>query len=119
MEEITVAKRALELIQGVNPEDFIEEVFTDKISKCCVIGHYCRLTSENPSDFSIDNCTRDGFGSWGRTDLQKAAKSFLKVRELPVDKIEEINNDATEEYPEATIKERVVHFLSDMVAAGY
>lgn len=33
--------------------------FTDGVGKCCYVGHYTRLHSDNPKNYDGVNCNRD------------------------------------------------------------
>ena len=49
--EKTLAQEALELLSSVPAEDFIRGSFTNEIDKCCAIGHYHRLKSNDPTNY--------------------------------------------------------------------
>ncbi len=51
-------KEVLEVLINVPAEDFITYRFSDEVSKCCAIGHYSRLTSADPTDYSYTNCSK-------------------------------------------------------------
>lgn len=53
------AEEALKLLEPLAEEEFLKFAFTDRVSKCCVLGHLKRLTSNDPSDYSHDNCDLD------------------------------------------------------------
>jgi hypothetical protein len=56
MEKQTMAQIALQLLSPIPSENFISGKFTNEIDKCCIIGHWTRLTSKNPNDYSSTNC---------------------------------------------------------------
>jgi len=101
----TVAQKALRLLEPIPAEDFLAEKFTDGLGRCCVIGHYMRLTSENPMDFSFYNC-RDLYWS----DLRLESEKFSPGRNIV-----KVNNSS----PPETRKNNIIAFLEDMIAAGY
>jgi hypothetical protein len=53
---IKIIKDAILLLDAVPEENWICYYFTNEVDKCCAIGHYQRLTSSNPSDYSFANC---------------------------------------------------------------
>lgn len=98
------------------PEDqFITNTFTDTVGRCCAIGHVIRLKSKNPNDYRYDNCSDDHFGS-----LRSASKTYLYNTHGADKSIAAVNNhDNINGYAEPVIKDRVIHLLNGMVAAGY
>ncbi len=111
----TVAQKALRLLSPIPHTQFISNDFTDGKNKCCVIGHYMRLTSDNPNDYSFGNCS-DGFESDLRTESVKFLGSML------ID-ISNVNNNLfsyqTHKYIQKRCKSRVIAFLKDMIKGGY
>lgn len=133
------ASKAIELLEPIPEDDFIVGRFTDYIDKCCVIGHLSRLVSANPDDYSADNCSdgrrvRHGLedrmeipapGKEGVFDLRITSRKFIQSTypEYADDFNAEIsgvnNDDGINGYNEPVIKDRVMHLLRDMDAAGY
>lgn len=115
------AQEALTLLSAVPADDFITDSFSDRVSKCCGIGHLQRLTSEDPSDYSFKNCTdRPYFMADGTNDIRMSSKSYIEKAHNHSAGIEHVNNgDHINGYNEPAIKDRVLHLLTDMVAAGY
>ena len=117
----TVAQKALRLLSKVPPSKFIEDRFTDGTGKCCAIGHYKRLTSSNPSDFSDINCKdfSNAFVRGDGCDLRILSKKFITDKyKLAVD-ISRVNNSAkVNGYKQKSIKTRVINLLKNMVAEG-
>lgn len=111
----TLAQRAFDLLNSVPADKFIIGEFTNQDGACCSIGHYKRLTSENPNDYSWDNCD-----DHGNCDLRIASSEYiLEGHGAPYD-IADVNNDpAINGYKEPEIKDRVLHLLKDMIEAGY
>ena len=114
----TVAQEALRLLSPIPEEAFITGNFGDGEGKCCAIGHYVRLKSKNPNDFTEDNC-RD-FGT-ECVKLRVESGVFLKkVHSLQGYDLPDVNNDSDiNGYTEPVIKDRVIHCLKDMVKHGY
>ncbi len=114
IKEETIAQKALRLLSEVPKDDFITGEFTDKNGKCCAIGHYVRLTSDNPSDFSNDNC----HDMWN-SDIRLLSRDFcFETYKLEIT-IAGVNNEDTHNgYNEDNPKDRVIHLLTDMVAEG-
>lgn len=114
----TIAQKALRLLSEVPEEDFIMGRFTDEVSKCCAIGHFVRLTSPNPTNFSFLNCS-DNYSCSDKI-LRTISESFLQRKNISDKNIATVN-DSTEinGYTEPGIKDRVIHLLKDMIEAGY
>ena len=53
---LNVLIKAEKQLKQVPSHEWIGEKYTDGKSKCCIIGHYTRLNSKNPSNYYIDNC---------------------------------------------------------------
>ena len=120
MENETIAQRALRLLSPIPTENFITGTFTDIVSSCCVVGHYVRLISDNPDDYSSENCRDfEKFGYAG-CDLRIASEQFLKSKGN-YGTIATVNNGNDEDLPylQNTPKERSIALLNDMIKAGY
>lgn len=107
----TIAQEAKRLLEPIPEEKWLSNKFTDEISCCCAIGHYNRMKSANPKDFSYGNC------AWKDTEdaIRNESLKFLKFD----GDIAVINNGLRETYPQPTPKQRVLALLDDMIAAGY
>lgn len=103
------AKKALEIIEPIPPEDFIIYMYQEGDScRRCVLGHIQHAIS---GDALSDS---DGFG------LRSKSERFLKEKHEIAADITAVNNgNNINGYNEPVIKDRVVHFLKDMVEAGY
>jgi hypothetical protein len=115
----TICQKALELLSTVPAEDFITDKFADNKGKCCAIGHFIRLTGENPADYSPDNCA-DWRGD--QKDLRKASRTAAQqILDTSNDiDLADINNSPIYNgWIEESIKDRVIHFLQDAVKAGF
>lgn len=107
----TIAQRAKRLLSPIPAEEFTtERGFTDEMSKCCAIGHLNRLEN-NPIDYSIRNCSLYGDDSLS-AEIEKLS-SELGFH------IWSVNDKLIGPYQEKTAKDRVMHLLEDMIAAGY
>lgn len=96
-EAVKVLLEAHHLLSGVPEGDWIQDRFTDGVGKCCAIGHYTRLNSTDPSDYSAFNCN-----DFGRGELRDAY-GMLTGSDLA-----EVNNSARPE----NIKKTVLEALS-------
>lgn len=110
------ASEAIVLLEPIPKEDFIEDKFTDSISKCCVIGHLTRLASNDPNDYSQSNCKDVSH----RHSLRTLSRQFL-IQKDEFGDIVEVNNGiyTVNGYYEDNPKDRVMHLLKDMEAAGF
>ena len=111
------AEKLIEMFKPIPEEDFIIRNYTNGNDKCCVIGHYERLTSENPNDYSFINCSdyHDGGGGdlreWSAMVIAEMGWSFYSLAT--------VNNGRAAQYPQPTPKKRVMAFLEDARKAGY
>lgn len=115
MEDIengTVAALAFRLLKRVPPKDWLIDGFTDCKSKCCAIGHHIGLTSKNPEDYSVLNCSDLGRVAYG--SLRGQGELYLHG-----DGIAEVNSGDNSRYRQKTAKSRTMALLRDMVEAGY
>ena len=109
------ATEALKMVEGIPAENFIKWNSTNGIDKCCFLGHHSRLTSDNPDDYSIANCH---FG--GRSRIYEASQLYCKKNFFRGLSIVDINDTQNiYQYTEPEIKDRLTHFLTDMIKAGY
>lgn len=51
-------KDILDVIKDVPGDEYMVQDFTNGVDKCCALGHYMRLTSDDPADYSPKNCFR-------------------------------------------------------------
>lgn len=106
----TVAQEALRLLSAVPKNKWITNNFTNKEDKCCAIGHYVRLTSNNPNDYSLSNCTD--------TPSSMSELRIISEQYLVDYTIATVNNRQINRYQQKTPKDRVIACLKDMVKAG-
>lgn len=112
----TPAQKALRLLSPIPPSKWIKGDFSDDNDKCCAIGHYTRLTSKNPNDYSTYNCSDRSNNS----DLRYISKVFLEEKHGAEGDIASVNNYPTVNgYTQKSIKARVIKCLQDMIKAGY
>ena len=110
------ASEALKMVEGIPKEQFIAQTYTDEINKCCFFGHAKRLSSSNPDDYSFKNCS-----TGEHSDIQAPSMRFLRdTTEFAYRDLVDINDRPhTPPYVEPEIKDRLTHFLTDMIKAGY
>lgn len=137
---MTTAQKALEQIQSIPAEDILIGVFTDFTSKCCIIGHLNRLNSENPEDYSTENCSDIRgtiFHTYISNETRIASRKFIAekypdniavVVEAGVPSVigqttdtdlSVVNNQKVMHWNQETPKERSIALLTEMVEAGY
>jgi hypothetical protein len=104
---------ALEMFRQIPTDQIIPDSFTDEKGKCCAIGHLVRLTSQNPKDYSLNNCWLSYVPNPVRTFCRETVSDFTGGHDLS-----DINNAITGRYQQATPKERVIAVLEDMVKAS-
>lgn len=112
------AKDYLNLILPVPAERFITNYFTNTEDKCCILGHVTRLLND-PNSYSSANCFP--IDESPADKLRTKSSRFLYTKHNISGKdIASVNNTPeVNGYTEPVIKDRVVHFLKDMVEAGY
>ena len=125
------ATQAKELLSPIAKENFIKDEFTNGIGKCCAVGHLVRLTSDNPSDYSKENCSDLDFsGSLigrireGAEDVHDFVRTkvnkFLKEERDQDTNLAGVNNYSFfKGYHQDNPKDRVISLLDDMIKAGY
>jgi hypothetical protein len=115
-ENETIAQKAYRLLSSIPAEQWCVGEFSDGVGACCALGHWTRLNSDNPEDYSEDNCWEDS-----SCDLRKASRKFMEdTYGYTYANIASVNNETEYNgYNEPVIKERVLHLLTDMITAGY
>lgn len=129
------AQQVLDVISPIPEEEFITDTLVNVATKqCCTIGHLFRLTSEDPKDYNnalgwsrgknaevvrqfITSTTQ--FLSCVHGIDRASAFSFSDVATENPSIVSVNNNIGVNGYTEPGIKDRVVHFLRDMIEAGY
>lgn len=112
---LKILTNAQELFKGVSPSKWISSKFTDGKNKCCALGHYARLISKDPSDYSDGNCSFQATGE----KLRTASEIGLEVSgKKSCTDIAYINNNMRVGcYTQKTIKGRVMASLRDSIKA--
>ena len=116
MTTLQVLKQAKELFDPITEDEFITDKYTDQVSKCCTVGHYKRLTSSNPQDYSSKNCIEsyDEMKANG-CQLRMASKiASYKMFGENYD-IAWINNELVGIFNQPTPKQRVMAFLNESI----
>jgi hypothetical protein len=103
-------EKAIELLTPLKRSEFIPRHFTNCKDKCCVAGHLIRLTSEDPTDYSPDNCST-GYS----VELQKLLWYTGKSDCTGYSSLVDANNGNHSRYLQKTCKGRVMAFLRDII----
>lgn len=112
----SVAEKAYRLLKDIPENEWITDHFSDSSTRqCCAIGHYQRLKSSDPTNYTLQNC-RDIFNN---CDLRRTSARYLQSVGRTSTSIAEVNNNEVPEYNQPTTKGRVMAFLKDMIKAGY
>lgn len=113
-EEKETIQDAITKINAIPSENFITSEFSDGIDKCCVVGHLNRLSSENPENYSIKNCS-DSLNN--QNPLRILSIKFLQGVKSGfwVSDLSSVNNGKTKTYKQKTPKERSLACLEDML----
>lgn len=113
----TIAQEALRLLKNIPEDKFITTKFTNYVDSCCVLGHYNRLKSKNPKDYSKGNTEWKYEGE----ELRTLSIKFIRdTYNLFGTNIADINNEPVIKfYPQETAKQRSIAVLEDMVKEGY
>jgi len=120
---MTVAQEAHNLLKNVPTEDWLIGKFSDGKSKCCAIGHWSRLKSNDPKNYKLNNCIDD---SDEIALLRKLSENFAYIHLNGAEpcaflyyNIVRVNNNISDRFPQETPKERVLTFLQMMIEHGY
>lgn len=108
----TIAQKALRLLEPIPENEWTVGRFTNEINSCCALGHYSRLLSNNPKNYSSLNCDEYTV----QYELSGESWAFLRGRD---EGITHVNDGLSTLYQESTPKARIIHLLKDMIAAGY
>lgn len=110
MNKITKAQQIKDIIKPIPADQFcIGHYENSDKSQCCVLGH---IHKHFGSDAEGDG---QGYGA------RQLSNEFLTEKHnLPFENIASVNNDTDiNGYTEPVIKDRVMHLVEDMIAAGY
>lgn len=110
---IKVIEKAIEVLGPIPANEWITGHFTNHHGVCCVIGHFTRLTSDAPTNYSIENCRDIGIDD--TRDLRKAYHYLHSSSIYSGFDIADINNGDNSEYQQDTPKERVMQALQDIL----
>lgn len=81
------------------------------------LGHHTRLTSDDPDNYSIENCNDSVVGNPLRTLTEEYLTKYHNLHHADGASVN--NGPNLNGYNEPVIKDRVMHLLQDMIAAGY
>lgn len=110
---IISAQQIIDIIEPIPSEQFIPYTYGDDIGRCCFIGHINKHISGDPfKDW-------EGFGARKLTAKFLAEHNLLDEWGESVDGANVNNEQTINGYNEPEIKDRVLHLLYDMRAAGY
>ena len=114
------SKRAKELLENIPTNEFIVGDYTDYKGRCCAIGHLIRLSSNNPTDYSMDNCEDIHDGEIYDFVRGRVSQYIMEVHNENHYDLSNVNNSTCiNGYIEDEPKTRVIHLLNDMIEAGY
>jgi hypothetical protein len=114
LEEKEVIQDAFTKLELIPSDEFLNDKrFTNEVDKACVIGHLVRLSSDNPSDYSLENCN-DRHES---IPIRVLSVKFLGGENSHDDSIANYNNEKLGVYQQETSKERSLALLADMLKA--
>jgi hypothetical protein len=115
-EEKEVIQDAITKISAIPSEDIIVNSFTDKKSKCCVVGHLTRLGSKNPNDYSQDNCTDwTSENDYEGLPIRQLSVRYFENKNGFYESLAGVNNGENSLYKQETPKERSLALLQDML----
>jgi hypothetical protein len=113
-QDLEVLKKARELFGPIPEDQWITGRFTDESNSCCAVGHWVRLTGDNPSDYITWNCDDLDRRNRRRRALRDASQRVASAMGTYED-ISVINNYSTPKYRRPTPKQRVTAFLDDAI----
>jgi hypothetical protein len=108
VQEITT-QYVRDILGPIPKEDFIEGLFTNGQSKCCVMGHWKRLHSPNPDNFDISNCSDIKLGWDMSSNLRKWSKHMAQMMDTL--QLVDTNNTESKSFPQDNPKDRVMAWL--------
>lgn len=114
------AQQALDLLSSIPADNFIEKTYANPVTKCCcTTGHLTRIRSKFPDNYSPQSCSYVLMNDTEVDILVDTTREFLGNYEGIKGSIISINDCCIGKYQEDNPKDRVIHLLTDMVAAGY
>jgi hypothetical protein len=117
--EETVAKKAYRLLKDVPKECWGKGRVTNVLEKkCCFLGHYNRLLSKDPNDYSRANINSSG--NPYLSDIALAAGKFLEqIHRTTAEPFQVNDTNCVNGYIQDHPKDRVMTLLQDMIKHGY
>ena len=121
MEQETIAQKAKRLLSPIPKENWTDKHgYTDNISRCCFLGHWNRLNSGYPEDYSDRNCAFSVHTDEITKPIGEYIKKVVPERYMGTYTVAAINDtDVVNGYTEDNPKDRCMHLLDDLIAAGY
>ena len=110
MTDIQLVEDALQKLRPIPEDQWIRNKYTDGKNRCCAMGHYTRLSGNNPNDYHNDNCS------------QSLAPDFMdklgdRLRNLTIhttgDTLVNANNGTHCSYSQDSCKLRTIACLED------
>lgn len=101
-------------LKKIPSENVISGEFTNCRDSCCVIGHFQRLNSKDPSDYGIGNCQDDD----GSRPFRGSFRNYVGKRLVKIGinvGIAGINNQETTNYMQKSPKARSLACLNDLI----
>lgn len=123
-EIVNIAKRAKQLFKDIPEDKWIEGRFTNEVDKYCAIGHWSRLTSNNPNCYQIWNCnstkglheaSEHFFEEGNITFVNNSLDYIIASSKGPNGNLVNIYKSFNKMYPQSTVKQRVMACLEDMI----
>lgn len=113
MTELETITEAIDLLSSVPAKDFCVGTFGNpEERKCCTIGHYVRLKSEDLTDYSHNNCS--DFVS-GNTKLRDVSEQYIaETSYSEYEDLADLNNGFGRWTGSESIKEHVLNCLGEI-----
>jgi hypothetical protein len=109
--KITNAQQILDIIRPIPAEKFCRNKYIDEDGRSCFLGHIHLTLAPDEGNWKGDEY---GYGA-----RQLTRRFMLEKHGMNVDGTDVNNDPDYNGYTEPEVKDRVVHMLEDMVAAGY
>ncbi len=110
--EKSLVQQAFDILEPIPEEEFITVRYSNKIDKCCAMGHINRVVNGgsyiNASNSSIEIPLRE-----------KIIEYCRKFHDIETGDITTVNDEKIDIFQQETPKQRVMALLKDMIAAGY
>jgi hypothetical protein len=115
---MSIVKEAYNLFKDIPEEQWTTGKFSNNIDKCCAIGHWIRLHSSDPTNFSLDNCkdyTYDTFFRFKMDEIIIEKYNPTRSVDIPYESFAQINNYETGHFQQKTPKQRVIALLNELL----